>query len=253
MVLLFSVARMHRALMLITLAGLLAVVPVAQALTEQKLEASTQAAIHDLEDAVTKVQPLVEKYGYPGVFTVVAVEGFGVPAPGQTLLMAGALEAADGHLNIALLLGLAVLGAVLGNSLGYLIGKTGGRKLLRKLHVDEAREAQIEGLFQRYGGAIILLARFFDGPRQINGIVAGTLGMGWWTFTAFNVAGALLWVGVWGFGTYYLTEHLHAVDAFIRQLNPWVSGIVVIGVLAAVIYLLKGRRGTPSQSGRNGK
>lgn len=210
----------------------------------QEIEATTEHVVHDLEDAVAKMRPLVQRYGYIGVAGAVSVEGFGIPAPGQTMLMAGALEATSGHPHIVLLLVLAVFAAVAGNSLGYLIGKIGGRPLLRKLRVSEVREAKIAALFERYGGGFILLARFMDGPRQLNGIIAGTLEMRWWVFTAFNIVGAVLWVSIWGLGTWYLSEHLHAIDAFIRQINPWASGIVVLGVLALVVYLFLGRKGT---------
>jgi membrane protein DedA with SNARE-associated domain len=206
------------------------------------LEASAQHMENDLRDAVAKMQPLVERYGYAGVAGAVSVEGFGMPAPGQTMLMAAALEAARGHLHIGLLLTLAVLAAVAGNSLGYLIGKRGGRPLLRKLRVNEAHEAKIGALFERYGGGFILLARFLDGPRQLNGVIAGVLEMRWLVFTAFNVAGAVLWVGTWGLGTYYLSEHLVAIEAFLRKINPWVGGFVAVGVLMMLVYLFRGRR-----------
>ena len=216
----------------------------------QAVEITAAEIGQDLEDAVRRMQPLVQRYGYAGVAGAVSVEGFGVPAPGQTLLMAGALEAAHGKLNLMLLLTLAVIAAVLGNSLGYVIGRHGGRPLLRRLHVNAAHEAKLTALFDRFGGGFILLARFFDGPRQLNGVLAGTLAMPWWLFTIFNVAGAVLWVSVWGLGTFYLTEHLHAVDAALRALNPWVAGIAVAGVLAVIWYLFRGRRRPAAESDR---
>ena len=213
----------------------------AQAQTSADMKAEAGHIAHDLEHGIAKMQPMVERYGYAGVAGAVSVEGFGMPAPGQTMLMAGSLEAARGHMHIGLLLLLAVLAAVAGNSLGYLIGKRGGRPLLRKLRVNEAHEAKLAGLFERYGGGFVLLARFVDGPRQLNGIVAGMLEMRWWVFTAFNVAGAVLWVGIWGLGTYYLSEHLSAINAFIHRINPWVGGIVAVGVLTMLVYLFRGR------------
>lgn len=213
----------------------------AQAQISQKLETETAHLGADLERAVVKLQPMVERYGYAGVAGAVAVEGFGIPAPGQTMLMAAALEAARGHLHITLLTALAALAAVAGNSLGYLIGRIGGRPLLRKLRVSESHEEKLAGLFERYGGGFIVLARFLDGARQLNGIVAGILGMRWWIFTAFNVLGALLWVGVWGMGTYYLSEHVQTVDALIQKVNPWFSGFVVLAAVGMILYLLRGR------------
>lgn len=212
----------------------------APASRELKTEAA-QVAKH-IEHAVAGMQPVVKRYGYVGVFGAVAVEGFGLPAPGQTLLMAGALEAALGKLHIVALVTLATAAAAVGNSIGYLLGRLGGRPLLRRLRVNEAREEKFEALFERYGGGIILLARFVDGPRQLNGIVAGTFGMHWWVFTVFNLVGAMLWVGVWGLGTYYLSEHLPAVELFLRRLNPWFVGLAVIAIPILIAYLFRGRR-----------
>ncbi len=234
----------------IALLGLLVAAPV-QAQTSRELTASADHMLEDLEGAVMAAQPLLERYGYAGLAGAISVEGFGVPAPGQTVLMGAALESARGHLHIGLVVALAVLAAVTGNSLGYLFGKLGGRPLLRKLGVNQTREAKIAALFERYGGGFILLARFLDGPRQLNGIVAGILEMRWWVFTAFNIIGAVLWASLWGLGTFYVSEHLHAVDAFLRRLNPWVIGMVLIGVVAMFVYLFLGRRRQPIPAERN--
>jgi membrane protein DedA with SNARE-associated domain len=237
--------RTCHAVALVALLGLAATAAQGQHGAVQDVESLAARAGQDLEAAVQRTQPLVERYGYAGVAGAVSLEGFGIPAPGQSLLMAGALESAKGHMHLALLLPIAVLAAVLGNSLGYVIGRRGGRPLLRRLGVNEAREAKLAGLFDRYGGGFILMARFFDGPRQLNGILAGTLAMPWWLFTVFNVAGALLWVGLWGLGTFYLSEHLHAIHDVLRRINPWVAGIVVAAVIAVLVYLFRGRRRTP--------
>jgi membrane protein DedA with SNARE-associated domain len=240
-----------RALELIVLIALLGSLPADAAegphAAAHNAEVLAERLGRDLEAAVHTMQPLVERYGYAGVAGAVALEGFGIPAPGQSLLMAGALESARGHMQLMLLLPIAVLAAVLGNSLGYLIGRRGGRPLLRRLGVNTAREAKLSGLFERYGGGFILMARFFDGPRQLNGILAGTLAMPWWLFTVFNVAGALLWVGLWGLGTFYLSEHLQVIHAVLRRINPWFAGVVLVAVVAVVVYLFRGGRRLPLQ------
>ncbi len=184
---------------------------------------------------ITLVEPWLDRYGYGAVFVAVGVEGFGIPAPGETLLVAGALAAAGpASLNIGGLLLTAFLAAALGNSMGYWIGRRGGRALLRRFRVDERHLRRIERGFARYGGGLIVIARFFDGLRQLNGIAAGILEMPWWIFTLFNVVGAALWVGCWGLGVYYLDEHLHAILAVVRRLNPW----VVTGTLLATGWLI---------------
>jgi membrane protein YqaA with SNARE-associated domain len=117
----------------------------------------------------------LQRYGYGAAFAAVMVEGMGIPTPGQTLLMAGALEAAEGRMSIALLLILVTTAATVGNSIGYAIGRWGGRRALNKLNVNPQRQQRLDDLFKRRGGVVILLARFLDGLRQLNGIVAGVL------------------------------------------------------------------------------
>ena len=227
----------------LALLGLPAITPTAHAEAMRELEQAAEHLGAGLKHGVENMQPLVEQYGYAGVAGAVTAEGMGLPAPGQTLLMAAALEAArGGHLNIVLLGAIALLAAVLGNSLGYLVGRAGGRPLLRKLGANAAREENLVALFQRFGGGFVMLARFLDGPRQLNGILAGVLEMRWWTFTLFNVLGALLWVGIWGLGTYYLWEHVGTVHTFLTRINPWVAGAVAVGLVAALGYLFRGRR-----------
>lgn len=90
---------------------------------------------HDLKQMVARVQPMLQRYGYPALFLAVLVEGMGIPAPGQTLLIAAALIAAHGNLNIVWVLIWSCLAAMLGNILGYLIGRWGGRPLLARFKV----------------------------------------------------------------------------------------------------------------------
>jgi len=200
------------------------------------------AAIRDFEHSLARVQPLLERYGYGAAFAAVMVEGMGIPTPGQTLLMAGALEAAAGRMNIALLVFLVITAATVGNSIGYAIGRWGGRVVLDKLKVNPQRQQHLDDLFKRRGGMVILLARFLDGLRQLNGIVAGVLQMPWRTFTAYNVAGAILWTCSWGLGTYYLGRDIHFIAAFFHRHRPLLLALGVVAFVALLVYLLRSRR-----------
>jgi membrane protein DedA with SNARE-associated domain len=202
-----------------------------------------------LEHAMARVRPLLHRYGYPALFLTVMVEGFGVFAPGQTMLIAAALSAAQGNLNIAWVMIWAFLAAVLGNSLGYLLGRWGGRALLAKFRVQQDRLARLEGYFGRYGGGVVLVARFFDGLRQLNGIVAGLLEMPWRVFTTFNVLGAVFWTGVWGMGAYVLGKEIHPYHGACRRLEPWVLGFSLLACLALLVYLLRHRHPKKPQAG----
>lgn len=196
------------------------------------------------ERSLAKVQPLLERYGYAAAFAAVTVEGMGIPTPGQTLLMAGALEAAEGRMNITLLLFVVTAAATLGNSMGYAMGRWGGRAALNKLKVNPQRQQHLDDIFQQRGGLVVLLARFLDGLRQLNGIVSGVLQMPWWTFTAYNFAGALLWTCAWGLGTFYLGRDIHVIAAFFHHHARWLYLLSVIALVALVIYLLRSKRGS---------
>jgi membrane protein DedA with SNARE-associated domain len=189
----------------------------------------------------------LQRYGYAAVAVAVLAEGVGIPTPGQTLLMAGALEAARGQLNIAWLLFLVTAATIVGNSVGYAIGRWGGGAVLKKLKVNAMRQQRFEDIFERRGGIVILVARFVDGLRQFNGIVAGVMHMPWWTFTAYNTAGAVLWSCVWGLGTYYLGRDIHVIaDVFHRhrRLLYALSAAAVIILLAALLRYRSTERGS---------
>ena len=201
------------------------------AFSAKPTESFPHRLLSDLQHEIAAVEPWLDHYGYGAVFAAVGVEGFGIPAPGQTLLIAGAVTAAtQTDFHIGLLLLTAFLATILGSSLGYLFGRRGGRALLHRFRVNERHLQRVEQGFVRYGGGLIVIGRFFDGLRQLNGIAAGVLEMPWWTFTAYNALGAALWVGCWGLGIYYLDEHSRAILGFIRQLNPWVTAVTLAGM-----------------------
>ena len=208
---------------------------------QTRLHEAEQMAVSSFEAAIARVRPLLERYGYPAVFVAVGVEGMLIPAPGQTLLIAAAIDAVHGGLSIVALVALALLAAVLGNSIGYLIGRIGGRPLLKKLPISEARLDRVDALFRRHGGWFILAARFFDGSRQLNGVMAGMLEMPWWRFSFWNLLGALIWVAVWGLGTYWLDRDIGQVLAVLKRIEPLVIALLVAALVAGLVYLWRRR------------
>ena len=194
-----------------------------------------------LEHYLDIARPWLDHYGYLALFGSIFVEGFGLPAPGQSMLIASALLADKGHMTLAMVLTMAWLAAVLGNSLGYAIGHWGGHKLLLKLKVSGKHLARVEDYFQRHGGWIVVVARFFEVLRQLNGMVAGSMGMPWLRFTLFNALGATLWVGLWGGGVYLLGQHLTQVEYWLKRFEPWAILVGVVALLVLLWYLFKKR------------
>ena len=178
-------------------------------------------------------------YGYASLFFIVLVESFGIPAPGQTLLIATAVLAAQGKLNILVVLALAFSAAVLGDSLGYWIGRNGGRRLIlrfgRYVRVGEAELHRMEASFAKYGGWFVAFARFFEVLRQLNGVVAGTAEMPFRSFLLFNSIGAALWVTVWGVGSWRLGHHIQDYENLIEE-----AGSIFVVVLIAILLVLLG-------------
>lgn len=191
--------------------------------------------------ALARVQPYIKRYGYWAAAAAVLLEGLGIPTPGQTLLIAGAVEAVEGRMNLAVLFFLVTAAAVLGNSMGYVIGRWAGRPVLTRLKVNLQRQQRLEELFKRYGGLLVLLGRFVDGLRQLNGIVSGTMKMPWGVFTAYNVAGACLWTGAWVLGTYYLGKRIHYIAAFFHHHRALLYMIAAALVLTFLAYLFRRR------------
>lgn len=205
------------------------------------LQEPQSARARGFHNALARVQPLLERYGYAAAAVATLVEGVGIPTPGQTLLIAGALEAAEHRMNIALLLFALAAGAIAGNSIGYAIGRWGGRLVLNNLRVDPQRQHHLDDLFRRRGGFVVLFGRFVDGIRQLNGILAGTLKMPWWKFTAYNVAGAVLWTGSWGLATYYFGKRIHSVAGFFHHHRPSLIALSATALLALLIYLVRSK------------
>ncbi|MDT4991667.1 MAG: hypothetical protein QOH97_1559 [Actinoplanes sp.] len=182
---------------------------------------------------------VVDRFGYLGVAGLVFIESFGVPAPGETAILAGATYAGQGHLNVIVVALVAFLAAVTGDSLGYLIGRTGGRPLVlrfgRYVRLTPARLDRVETFMARHGPKVVVVARFVEGLRQLNGIVAGVTGMPWPRFVLFNAIGAAAWVGVWTTAGYLAGDHLSAITATIHRYQLWA---IAAGVLAVTAHLL---------------
>ncbi|WP_307826595.1 DedA family protein [Microvirga arvi] len=156
------------------------------------------------------IEPAIGAYGVWALLVVLYFESFGVPLPGESALIAASLLAARGDLEIEHVFLAAWLGAVLGDSTGYLIGRFGGRLVLSRfgpwLKLTPERLSRIESLAKTKGFFMVLTARFIVVLRQLNGIVAGSAGMPWHRFVIANALGAMLWAGLWSFGPYLFTD-----------------------------------------------
>lgn len=190
------------------------------------------------ENLFQNVQIFLEHYGLWAVTVCIFFESFGGPVPAESLLITASLMSAEGKIPIVPLFVCAWVAAVAGDNLGYLIGRFGGRQLIEKfgsrMFITPQRLNYVESFFDRYGGIIVIFARFFNFLRQLNGIAAGTSGMGWWAFLLFNMIGAFLWVSVWVAGSYFFGKELHSYHAVLKQAEPFIV-VLALGVFFGLI------------------
>src|SRR5215475_11632096 len=203
--------------------------------------------LHDLE-------PTLDNYGYLAVIGLVLVEDFGVPVPGETVLILAAVYAGAGRLNIALVALLAFCGALLGDNIVFAIGHFGGRPLVerygRYIFLTRERLEKATGFFVRHGGKIIIVARFIEGLRQANGIIAGISGMHWTRFLVSNAIGAALWVAVWTSIGYFSGSHIDTIYNDAARYSTYLAITVgAILLLLAVRWVMRARRARRSAIG----
>lgn len=190
---------------------------------------------------IAEGEPILREYGYAAVAVSNFAEGVGVPLPGQTTLMAGALLAERGDFQIGWIVSIAIVAAATGNVAGYWIGRLGGRRVLAWLPIREERFVRVEAYFRRRALLLVFGARFLDGFRQTVPIIAGTMNMPWWRFFGASVAGSVAWAALWGGGLYLFGRDLHAMVPHLHRLGShgwWLAALV----LAALFAWLLSRR-----------
>jgi len=191
------------------------------------------------------LEPWIHQYGVAAVFALLTFESLGLPLPGESVLVVAAVLAGRGEISLPSLLFSAWGGAVLGDNVGYLIGRTLGHNLLsrygQKIGLNSERLGRVEKAFAHYGAVVVGFARFVNVLRQLNGIVAGTLQINWWRFLVFNALGAALWVLAWTMAGYYLGSHGGDAAAFVHDLG-YLGAIFVFAALMVVLTYFYGHR-----------
>ncbi len=163
----------------------------------------------------------------------VGIESIGIPFPGETTLIAAAAYAGSTHkLNIGFVIAAAAAGAIIGDNIGFWIGREFGFRLLirygKYIRLTERRIKLGQYLFQRYGIEVVFFGRFVAFLRALAAFLAGANRMGWRRFLIANAAGGIVWSGVYGIGAYALGTHIH------RLLGPVGGGLAVLAVILIV-------------------
>lgn len=178
-------------------------------------------------------------YGYWAVALVVTLESMGVPLPGETLLVATAIYVAQaGNMHIAWLIGAAAAGAILGDNIGYWIGREFGYPLLlrygRYVRLGEPRIKLGQYLFLRYGGRIVFFGRFVAAIRTFGALLAGINCMDWRHFLAANAAGGIAWATLYGLGGFLIGDR---IPNLLGRLGLGLFGAAIIVMAAFSVFI----------------
>ena len=179
----------------------------------------------------------VDHYGYWAIALLLLLENLGVPViPGELAMIVGAIFAGTGRagLNVVVVGVVALVASFVGAELGYLVGRFAGRELilrygryvlLKRHHLDRA-----EAIVSRYGGPVVVIARYIVGLREANGLIAGISQMRWLTFTFYNAVGACAWVATWISIGYAAGDHIDAIYANVNH-----GALYLLMALAALL------------------
>ena len=183
---------------------------------------------------------LLATYGYLAVFVFVGVESIGVPVPGETMLVTAAIYAGTtGRLSILWVIVASAAGAIVGDNIGYLIGRTGGYRLLKRygryIRLEEDRLRLGQYLFHKHGPKVVFFGRFISVLRIFAAFLAGVNRMHWRLFLIFNAAGGIIWSTLYGVGAYRLGQQLLRLSGRIDL----VLAIIGVGVIIAAIVFLR--------------
>jgi len=188
----------------------------------------------------------LQHYGLWAIGLLITLEDFGIPVPGETILIAGAIFAGAGRINIFALGAVAFVAAVTGDNIGFAIGHFGGRALALRfgkyVFLTEERLNKAEAFFDRRGSIVITFARFVEGLRQANGIIAGITGMHWLRFLIFNAIGAALWVGTWITIGYFAGNNITTVYHYITLYSYYVLAGLVVLIVGYIVWRRRRRR-----------
>jgi membrane protein DedA with SNARE-associated domain len=177
---------------------------------------------------------LISQYGYWVVMLFVGVESIGIPFPGETMLLAAAIYAGTTHdLDIGLVIAAASAGAVIGDNIGYWVGREFGYELVlrfgRYIHFDQRKMKLGMYLFLKHGGKVVFFGRFVAVLRAFAALLAGINQMDWRRFLVFNVAGGVAWATILGLAGYNLGKQArHLLGT---------AGIIILVVAAGLLVV----------------
>jgi membrane protein DedA with SNARE-associated domain len=190
------------------------------------------------------VTHFIEHYGLVFLFGIVCLESAGLWLPGETALIAAAVYASKGNLSITAVIAVAATAAIVGDNIGYWLGREGGRRLLDRYaplrRFAERVMPPAERFFARHGGKAVFLARFFGGVRVTGAWMAGITRMSWWRFLFWNACGGIVWAVAVGLIAFFAGKA--AADAIARYgVYAAIGGAVLFVAAIAALHVWRRR------------
>ena len=187
------------------------------------------------------IADLIASYGYLAIFGIITLESAGVPLPGETILISSAVYAGStGHLNLGLIILAAASAAIIGDNLGYWVGRRWGMPLLLRyghlIALDHGRLKLGQYLFREHGGKIVFFGRFTAMLRAYAAVLAGVNRLEARRFLVFNGLGGVAWAGIMGFGAYACGR---SIEHIAGPVGLALLAVVIFGGLALWLFVRK--------------
>ncbi len=187
---------------------------------------------------------ILDTYGYVMVAIFIGIESTGIPFPGETMLLSASVYAAQGcGMREQWVIVACIIGATTGDNMGFWVGRTGGRALIKKIpFVKESHLAPAERYFQKYGGATVFFGRFLAVLRAWAAFLAGVNRMRPLKFFLYNLSGAAIWSTTFGLLGYELGRNLDKLKSIVSALGVFgaIVFFVIVGI-AAGVYVARRR------------
>jgi membrane protein DedA with SNARE-associated domain len=197
------------------------------------------------------LQNALNMLGYPAVVLFVMIESSGIPFPGETMLLLASFYAAvDGQLQIPIVIACAALGAIIGDNIGYQVGRTGGKAIVEKyghyVFIKPQHLERAEKFFAKHGDKTVFFGRFVAVLRAWAAFLAGVNQMNRRTFFIYNAAGGIVWATIYGLLGYFAGRAFHDNFAKLEHLASTITwtltGIIVVGAVVAITVFYRRRK-----------
>ncbi len=209
------------------------------------------------ENLFQALTDLFARYGYWVIFFGVMLENAGLPVPGETVLLFAGFLAYHRQIHLGRAVLIAIVGATLGDSLGYGAGRLGGTALVEKYRgrflLSAHRFDKAQALVLRHGHWAVFVARFVTGLRVVAGPLAGAFLMPYPRFLFFNFTGAVVWATTIGWVGFWFGSSWERLLRLFQQIDRTTLGVIAVGGLIAIVVYLRRRKNRDSGLGTQNK